>query len=103
MRYYYDEYKSGIGKYFLKVLLCEEVGTGKEMPDVFLAAAKVLGERVCDTWIFEDSLTAIETAAKAGFHTVGIYDPCNFGQETIQRIAEAYIGPGESLLKLIKE
>ena len=60
-----------------------------------------LGTEIKDTWIFEDSLVAIETAVKVGFPTVEIYDQYNYGQERIREIANEYIADGESLLKLI--
>lgn len=51
--------------------------------------------------MFEDSFVAIETAAKLGMPTVGIYDPHNFGQEKIKALATEYIAPGETLEKLM--
>ena len=44
-------------------------------------AAEFLGAEIKDTWLFEDSLTAIETATKIGMPTVGIYDKFNYGQK----------------------
>lgn len=91
----------GIKQYFLKIFSCSDFGKGKEEPDVFLHAAKFLGARNEETWVFEDSLTAIETARTAGMQVVGIYDRFNFGQERIREIANTYIGSGETLVKLI--
>lgn len=88
-------------KYFLKIFSCGAIGKGKDEPDVFLQAAEFLGTEIEETWVFEDSLVAIETASKAGFKTVGIYDRYNFGQEKIKEIANEYIADGETLLKLI--
>lgn len=88
-------------RYFLKVFSCGAIGKGKDQPDVFLQAAEFLGTEIEDTWVFEDSLVAIETAVKVGFPTVGIYDQYNYGQERIREIANKYIADGESLLKLI--
>ena len=92
----------GIEKYFLKVFSCGTLGKGKEEPDVFLLARDFLGEQTQDTWVFEDSLTAIETVAKIGMPIVGIYDQFNYGQERIKEIATEYIADGETLLNLIK-
>lgn len=92
-----------IGKYFLKVFSCGVIGKGKDKPDVFLQAAEFLGAEIKETWMFEDSLVAIETATKIGMPTVGIYDRYNFGQDRIKKIATEYIAKGETLLKLIKE
>ncbi|MBR2042952.1 MAG: HAD family hydrolase [Clostridia bacterium] len=91
-----------IRKYFLKVFSCGTIGKGKDEPDVFLQAAEFLGAEIKDTWVFEDSLTAIETATKIGMPTVGIYDRYNFGQDRIKKIATNYIAEGETLLKLTK-
>ena len=45
-----------------------------------------------DTVIFEDSLHAIETAAKAGLCTVGVYDPSgeSFAEE-LRAAADHYV------------
>ena len=93
--------KCGIEKYFGKIFSCADIGIGKEKPDIFLIAAEYLGSDVPETWVFDDSLVAINTAAKAGFKTVGIYDKFNFGQEEIKQKADFYIDKGETLLKLI--
>ena len=90
-----------IEKYFLRLFSCSDIGKGKEEPDIFLLAAEYLGTEIRETWMFEDSLTAIETATKIGMPTVGIYDPHNYGQDRIKAIATEYIAPGETLLKLV--
>ena len=91
-----------IEKYFLKVFSCSAIGKGKDEPDIFLQAASFLGTEIKDTWMFEDSLTAIETATKIGMPTVGIYDKYNFGHNKMKEIATEYIDSTETLLKLIK-
>ena len=88
-------------KYFLKVFSCGTIGKGKDEPDIFLQAVDFLGAEIKDTWMFEDSLTAIETATKIGMPTVGIFDRYNYGQEKIKEIATEYISSTETLLKLI--
>lgn len=90
-----------IEKYFLKIFSCGELKVGKDKPDVFLLAKDFLGEGKDDTWVFEDSLVAIETAAKIGLKTVGIYDRYNYGQEQIKSLATKYIAEGETLTKLL--
>ena len=90
----------GIEHYFSKIFSCGTIGKGKEHPDVFLMAAEYLGEAIAETWVFEDSLVALETAVRIGMPTVGIYDRFNFGQERIKEISTEYIGDGETLMKL---
>lgn len=92
----------GLEEYFSAVISCADFGKGKDAPDVFLGAAAHLGESIEDTWVFEDSAVAVETAAKIGMPVVGIYDPNNYGQNKIKELARVYIGPGETLAKLIK-
>ena len=91
----------GIDTYFPRVFSCADVGVGKEKPDVFLAAQAYLGTTVEETWVFEDSLTAIETVTNIGMPTVGIYDQYNYGQDRIKEIATEYINSTETLIKLI--
>ena len=50
------------------------MGTGKDHPDVFFEAARRLNAAPAQIAVFEDSLQAAQTAKKAGFYTVGIYD-----------------------------
>lgn len=90
-----------IGDYFETLFSCAVLGKGKEHPDIFLLARDYLGADTNDTWVFEDSLAALKTAAGAGFKTVGIYDQFNFGQDEIRTLVDEYIGPGESITRLI--
>lgn len=89
-------------KYFDKVFSCGEIGKGKDQPDIYLMAQRHLGETIEETWVFEDSLVAIETAKKIGMQTTAIFDRYNFGQEEMRRIATHYIAEGEKLTKLLE-
>lgn len=64
----------GVLSRFAFVCSCEEVGAGKERPDVFLEAARRLGAPPRDIAVYEDSLSAARTAKAAGFYTVAVYD-----------------------------
>lgn len=90
----------GIRRYFDYVLSCGEIGKGKDVPDVYLLAKEKMGNRP-HTWVFEDAYVAVSTAVKAGLPTVAIYDRYNSHQERIRAMAEHYIAPGETLLKLL--
>ena len=92
-----------IEQYFSKIFSCDTIGKGKEHPDIFLSAVDFFGEDKKETWVFEDSFVAIQTATKIGIPTVGIYDPYNYDQDQIKAIATEYIGPDETLLKLISK
>ena len=88
-------------KYFRAVLSCADIGKGKEEPDIFEEALEVLGTPKEETFIFEDSYVALETAARAGFPTVGIFDCHAFEQERLARSATHYIAEGETMMKLV--
>ena len=64
----------GVRDYFEFLLSCETVGTGKNRPDVYFAAAERLGAAVENTVVYEDAWYAVRTAKEAGFHVVAIYD-----------------------------
>ena len=90
----------GIRNYFVDVLSCGEIGKGKDVPDIYLLAKERLGN-LPDTWIFEDAFVAVSTAVAAGFPTVAVYDQYNPYQDKIEAMADYYVAPGETLLKLL--
>lgn len=90
-----------IEKYFSKIFSCAQIGKGKEEPDIFLKALKYLGTECDETYVCEDSLTAIKTANALKLNTVGIFDKYNDCQEDIKRLSTIYVAEGETLEKLI--
>lgn len=64
----------GVLDHFEFLLSCEEVGAGKDKPDVYLAAADRLGAQPGEAAVYEDALYAARTAKQAGFYTVGVFD-----------------------------
>lgn len=67
----------GVAHNFDFLLSCESVGAGKSRPDVYLRAAEMLGADVtkpAEIAVYEDAPYAVETARKAGFYVIGIYD-----------------------------
>lgn len=90
----------GIRHYFDAVFSCGEIGKGKETPDIYRIAKEHMGN-LPDTWVFEDAYVAVKTAVSAGFPTVAVYDLYNPHQEKIRAMADHYIAPGETLLKLL--
>ncbi len=91
----------GLREYLGSLHSCEDVGVGKERPDVFLRAASSMGlasEEIC---VFEDSFLALETAKAAGFHTVGVYDQYSYEQDRLRAASEIYLEKGKTLFDLI--
>ncbi|MDE6594973.1 MAG: HAD family phosphatase, partial [Oscillospiraceae bacterium] len=64
----------GIMEYMEFVITSDEVGGGKESPDIFLKATEMLGAKPSETAVFEDSIHAVLSAKSAGFKVVGVYD-----------------------------
>ena len=65
----------GIRESFDFLLSCMDVGAGKDRPDVYLEAARRLGAAPGEIAVYEDSNIAMNTAKRAGFYGVGMYDP----------------------------
>lgn len=66
--------RNGVMKYIDGLVTCTIVGCSKQRPDVYIKACEICGADVSDSVIFEDSSFAINTAIKAGFDVVGVYD-----------------------------
>lgn len=82
----------GLREYFQFLLSCEEVGAGKNKPDVYLEAARRLGSTPDNTIVFEDILVAAATAKKAGFTLGVVYDENSAAeQEQLKALADRYI------------
>ena len=91
----------GLAEYFDEILSCADIGVGKDRPDIYLLAAERLGASVAKTCVVEDSCVALETAKKAGFLTVGIYDKYNFGHDRLRAAADLFVDNGETMETLI--
>ena len=91
----------GFKEYFPRIISCSEVGCGKDRPDVFLYARDHLGTDISETCVFEDSVVAVETSAKAGFKTVGIYDDHGMEIEKMKELSDIFIDKGHTMAEMI--
>lgn len=83
----------GIMDYLEFVITSDEVGGGKETPEIFLKAAEMLGAIPEETVVFEDSIHAVLSAKSAGFKVIGVYDPlCPEEFEEIKKHADLSVG-----------
>ena len=83
---------NGIYEYFSDILTCTEVGFGKDSPIIFEKALEGLGTVKEETLVFEDAFHAIETAKKAGFKVVGIFDKYSINEQSkIKETADYYV------------
>lgn len=75
------------------ILTQREVAAGKESPDIFIEAAKIMNiSDFSKCIVAEDSLHSIETAKKAGFFVCGVYDETSeYLKEEIEKKCDVYI------------
>lgn len=77
----------GLDQYFDTVYSCSEWDTHKKEADIYYLAASSIGAAPCETLVFEDMVYAAETANRAGFTVMGIYDESS--ESDRERIAES--------------
>ena len=89
----------GVLRYLEGILTCEELGTDKNHPDIFLEAARRMGTPPQRTAVFEDSPHSLETARRAGFVTIGFAEPVwAFAEERMRAACHRYVAGFEELL-----
>lgn len=69
---------------FQFVLSCMQCGS-KSSPQIYYQAAERMGTVPEQTLVFEDALHAAQTAKKAGFVVVGVFDPSSAANEQKMR------------------
>lgn len=78
----------------------DEVGRGKNFPDIYLYAAKNLNTNPENCIVFEDILPAIKSAKKANMKAVAIEDESSIGyKDLLIKEADYYIKDYKDLLK----
>ncbi|NLJ57991.1 MAG: HAD-IA family hydrolase [Tissierellia bacterium] len=91
--------RNDIIDYFQFVLSCDEIGVGKNKPDIFFMAANKLGGNPESIAVYEDADFALITAKEAGFFTIGVYDESfKDKREDIESISNIYIESFKELL-----
>lgn len=96
----------GLASFFVPeaIFSCSDIGVGKERPDIYLAALKTLGTSPDETFVFEDSALALETAKNIGLVTVGVYDSHNIPtQQRLSAASDIYLGEDMALNDVMKK
>lgn len=82
------------------IITSDEVGSSKDDPEIFFRCAEKMGAAPCDTAVFEDSVHAASSAAKAGFYTVGVFDRHYAAEfEKLKKICSRTITSFEELIR----
>lgn len=63
-----------VWEYFQFLFTCQQLNTTKQEPFMFDCAVKELGVPKQDVVVFEDALYSMQTAAKAGYRVIGVFD-----------------------------
>lgn len=89
--------------YFKKIFTTGELGISKHEPVIYQMASDFLGTSPAETLVFEDSLYAAETAHRAGFFTVGVFDEAGEkNQIGLQKVADIYLRSLNNLSEIRK-
>lgn len=89
----------GLFDLFDKVYSCDDFGTGKTNPDIYIQVSKILGKKVEDVIFVDDNVNAVVSAKKAGMKAIGIFDES--GKEYVEEmksIADGYVCKFEEIL-----
>jgi len=89
--------RCGVAHYFEDVISCVDVGHGKDEPHIFYNVMDVLGTKKEETYVFEDALYSVRTAAGEGFPTVGVYDDSMQYQDELIDLTDFYINDFRNL------
>lgn len=94
--------RNGLLRYVEKIYTSAEVGSSKHSPEIYDAAAGYMGLKRDEVFVFEDSLYALRTAAKAGYHTIGVFDEQGEpDQKGLEETAEIYVRDITDLVRMI--
>ena len=92
--------RNGIRHYFSEIFTCNGVGAGKDTSVIYDRALEHLGTNKKETFVFEDALYAIETANKANYNIVGVYDISESADpEKVKVLCDIYINDYSEIYK----
>ena len=89
-----------IGGYFERVIFAQELNIEKQSPELWRAAAAILGVSPGDCTLFDDSLLSCRGARGAGMRTVGVYDrDFSDDEPALRALCDDYIRSFAELLR----
>ena len=94
--------RCGVLSCFGEIFTCNEVGHGKDEPDIFEAALRFLGTRREETLVVDDALYAVRTAKEAGFPVAAVYDSHERSQAEVRARSDLYLEDLTQLVELQK-
>ena len=90
---------NGVLDMFSAIVTVDEIGKGKNEPDIYVKTAELLETEPCDCIVFEDILLGIRSAKSAGMKICGVYDRYADAQRgEIVAMSDIYINSFKELL-----
>lgn len=91
----------GLYDLFDNVWSCDDFGTTKADPEIYLMAAQRLGARPSDVLFLDDNINADLTAMRAGMRVCGVYDASSAEcAEEMMRLCDGYVRDLSQLLDM---
>ena len=92
----------GVAEYFAFILCSDDVGLGKDKPEIFAQTAWEFGVYPMETIVFEDSHYAARAAKQAGCTVVGIFEQTHEEHwPMMQRICDETVMDWEEAMDLL--
>lgn len=66
--------RTGLLRYFDQIYTSDEIGMGKNKPEIFQSICKKYGVQPEEAHVYEDALFAIKAAKEAGCYVTAVYD-----------------------------
>lgn len=96
--------REGAFDLFDNVWSCEDFGTGKTNPDIYVQAAARIGAAVEEVTFLDDNINADKAALLSGMRVYGVFDPTSASAETEMRATcHGYVRDFAELLAEIAE
>ncbi len=91
--------RHGIFDVFDAIVTVDDVGKGKNYPDIFLLAAQKLAVKPDECLVFEDCLRALIGAKKAGMRVYIVFDESSaFEKDVLKSVSDKYINSFDELI-----
>ena len=91
----------GLDGLFTHIWSCDDFGTTKADPDIYIRAAEKIGAPAEAVLFLDDNVNACKTAKEAGMMVCGVYDDSSADcTEEIRQVADSYIDDFSQLLAL---
>lgn len=76
---------NGVFEYFDAFIYCDDIGKNKAHPDIYIAAAKAIGLKPEQCYIFEDVPNSLIGAKLSGAEVIAVYDEYSADKEQLMR------------------